>query len=92
MDAPLAVAATYFGALVGGFALVAVWETLAAARAGARSLASRWPSNFTLLAINHGVLPWITPVSNAGAAWLAGENSPRACSMPSAFPRRSLSS
>jgi sterol desaturase/sphingolipid hydroxylase (fatty acid hydroxylase superfamily) len=75
VDAPLAAAATYFGALVGGFALVAVWETFAAARMARASLASRWSSNFALLAINHGVLPWITPVSNAGAAWLAGENS-----------------
>ena len=73
MDAPLAVAATYFGALVGGFALVAVWETLAAARPARASLASRWVPNFAFLAVNHGALPWHTPLSNAGAAWLAGE-------------------
>jgi len=73
VDAPLVVAATYFGALVGGFALIAIWETLAAARPARVALASRWTPNLALLAVNQGVLPFLTPLSNAGAAWLAGE-------------------
>jgi len=73
VDAPLAVAATYFGALVGGFALVAIWETLAAARPARVALSARWAPNLALLAVNQGLLPFLTPLSNAGAAWLAGE-------------------
>jgi hypothetical protein len=73
VDAPLAVAATYFGALVGGFALVAIWETVAAARPARVALPARWAPNLALLALNQGLLPFLTPLSNAGAAWLAGE-------------------
>ncbi|HVJ74806.1 MAG TPA: sterol desaturase family protein [Casimicrobiaceae bacterium] len=71
MDAPLAVAAAYFGALVVGFAAVATWETVGAARAPRAPLRSRWTANLALLAVNHGVLPFLVPLSNAGAAWFA---------------------
>lgn len=73
MDAPLAVAATYFGALVGGFALIGIWETVAAARPARVALAPRWRSNFALMAVNQGALPLLMPLTTAGAAWLAGE-------------------
>ena len=73
MDASLAVAATYVVSLVAGFTLVALWETVASARPARAPIPSRWASNFTLMAVNQGLLPVLTPVSNAGAAWLAGE-------------------
>ncbi|MEO8484953.1 MAG: sterol desaturase family protein [Betaproteobacteria bacterium] len=73
MEASLVVAATYLSALVVGFTLVAIWETIASARPARVPLASRWTPNFALLAVNHGVLPWLTPLSNAGAAWFADE-------------------
>lgn len=73
MDAPLVVAAVYLGALVAGFTTVAIWETVASARPPRAPLRFRWTANFALLAVNHGVLPWLTPLSNAGAAWYAQE-------------------
>ena len=73
MDAPVLVVSLYLGALVGGFAVVGVWETLSPARAARAPLRGRWLANLGLLAINHGVLPLAMPLSNAGAAWFASE-------------------
>jgi sterol desaturase/sphingolipid hydroxylase (fatty acid hydroxylase superfamily) len=73
VDAPLAVAAAYFAALVGGFALIGIWETVAAARPARAALPPRWGSNFALMAVNQGALPLLVPLTTAGAAWLAGE-------------------
>jgi hypothetical protein len=42
MDAPLLVVSLYLGALVGGFAVVGVWETLSPARAARAPLRDRW--------------------------------------------------
>jgi sterol desaturase/sphingolipid hydroxylase (fatty acid hydroxylase superfamily) len=73
LDAPLAVASAYLAVIVGGFAAVALWETSWPARSPRAPLARRWPANVGLMAINHGALPLLLPVSNAGAAWLAAE-------------------
>ena len=73
MEAPLTVAAVGLSALVVGFGAIAVWETLAAARVPRAPLRSRWSANFALFAVNYGVLPFLVPLSNAGAAWLAAE-------------------
>lgn len=73
MDAPILVVSLYLGALVGGFAVVGVWETLAPARAARAPLRARWLANLGLLALNHGVVPLAMPLSNAGAAWFASE-------------------
>jgi sterol desaturase/sphingolipid hydroxylase (fatty acid hydroxylase superfamily) len=73
VDTSLAVAATYFAALVGGFALIGVWETVASARPARAATPPRWASNFALMAVNQGLLTALTPISNAGTAWFAGE-------------------
>ena len=74
MDAPVLVASAYLAALAGGFAAFAVWESIAPARAARAPLSRRWPANVGLMAINHGLLPLLLPLSNAGAAWLASAN------------------
>lgn len=60
----------YTAAVVGGFAAVAVWETVAPLRQPQAALGPRWGTNIALLAINsvvvHAVLP-LTAV--AAAAW-----------------------
>lgn len=71
MDAPTIVASVYAAALAGGFLSVAVWESLAPARAPRVRLGQRWPTNLTLLAVNQIVVPWLVPVTAASAAWLA---------------------
>ncbi|CAG0956734.1 hypothetical protein BURK1_00493 [Burkholderiales bacterium] len=73
MDAPILVVSLYLGALVGGFAVVGVWETLAPARAARAPLRGRWLTNLGLLALNHGIVPLAMPLSSAGAAWFASE-------------------
>ena len=73
MDASVLVVSLYFGALVGGFAIVGAWETLAPARPARAPLRERWTANLGLLALNHGILPILLPVSNGAAAWFATE-------------------
>ncbi len=73
MDASVLVVSLYFGALVGGFAVVGAWETLAPARPARAPLRERWTANLGLLALNHGILPFLLPISNGAAAWFASE-------------------
>jgi sterol desaturase/sphingolipid hydroxylase (fatty acid hydroxylase superfamily) len=73
VDASVLVVSLYFGALVGGFAIVGAWETLAPARPARAPLRERWTANLGLLALNHGILPFLLPVSNGAAAWYATE-------------------
>lgn len=82
-DAPVLVASAYLATFVGGFVVVACWETLAPARAARAPLARRWPANFGLLAINHGLLPLLLPLPAAAAAWFAAE---RGWGLMNAFP------
>lgn len=72
-DAPVLVASAYLATLVGGFALVACWETLAPARGSRAPISRRWPANLGLLAINHGALPLLLPLTGAGAALVAAQ-------------------
>lgn len=74
MDAPLLVASAYLIALAGGFAAVAVWETIAPARVARAPISRRWPANLALMALNQGVLPLVLPVTNVGAAWIASRH------------------
>lgn len=83
MDVPILVASAYFVTLVGGFTLVALWETLAPARGSRAPIAKRWPANLGLLALNHGVLPFVMPLTSAGAAIVAAE---RGWGLMHAFP------
>lgn len=70
-DASYLVASAYLATLVGGFAVVAAWETVAPARAVRAPISRRWPANLGLLAVNYGVLPLLTPLAAVGAAWWA---------------------
>lgn len=62
-----------FGFFVGVFALMAVWEALAPARARSFPRAARWPSNLAIVALDAALLRFAFPVAAAGAAAFASE-------------------
>ena len=66
-------AEAYTAAIVGGFVLVAVWETLRPLRPATVALVPRWSVNFALLVLNHAVVYLLLPVVAIGAAWYAQE-------------------
>jgi sterol desaturase/sphingolipid hydroxylase (fatty acid hydroxylase superfamily) len=64
--------AWYLGALIGGFTLMALWETWRPLRPGGESrLGRRWTINLALLAINQGAVHAALPVLGLAAAQLA---------------------
>lgn len=62
-----------FGFFVSVFALMAIWETLAPARARSFPRAVRWPSNFAVVALDAAILRFVFPVAAVGVAALAAE-------------------
>ena len=61
-----------FGAFLGVFVLVALWEVLAPKRALRFSRAQRWPHNLGLIVVNAGILRLVAPGAAIAVA-LAGE-------------------
>ena len=61
-----------FGAFLGVFVLVALWEVLAPKRALRFSRAQRWPHNLGLIILNAGILRLVAPGAAIAVA-LAGE-------------------
>jgi sterol desaturase/sphingolipid hydroxylase (fatty acid hydroxylase superfamily) len=61
-----------FGAFLGVFVLVALWEVLAPRRASRFTRAQRWPHNLGLIALNSGIMRVVAPGAAIAVA-LAGE-------------------
>jgi sterol desaturase/sphingolipid hydroxylase (fatty acid hydroxylase superfamily) len=72
-EAWLGQAATlYIVAVVGGFAVMALWETWRPLRRGGENrLVARWITNLALLAINQALLQWALPLLGLAAALAA---------------------
>jgi sterol desaturase/sphingolipid hydroxylase (fatty acid hydroxylase superfamily) len=72
-EALLGQAATlYIVAVVGGFAVMALWETWRPLRRGGENrLVTRWITNLALLAINQALLQWTLPLLGLAAALAA---------------------
>lgn len=68
---PASASAWYLGALIGGFAGVALWETWRPLRPPLQSTARRWAENIALMAINQALVPWLLPLLTLAAAWQA---------------------
>lgn len=66
-------AEAYTAAIVGGFVVVAGWETLRPLRPATVPLLPRWTVNLALLVISHAVVYLLLPVVTIGAAWYAQE-------------------
>lgn len=63
--------AAYAAVMIGGFAAVALWETLAPAREPQAALGRRWLHNIGLLALSHLLLVAALPMLPLAAAWQA---------------------
>jgi len=61
----------YLAALVGGFTVVALWETWRPLRQLSAPLVPRWRCNIALLFLNQAVLQWALPLLTLSAALLA---------------------
>jgi len=61
-----------FGAFLGVFVLVALWEVLASRRPSRFTRAQRWPHNLGLIALNAGIVRLVAPGAAIAVA-LAGE-------------------
>jgi sterol desaturase/sphingolipid hydroxylase (fatty acid hydroxylase superfamily) len=64
-------AEAYTAAIVGGFVVVAAWETVRPLRPTTVPLAPRWTINLVLLGLNHALVYWLLPFVAIGAAWHA---------------------
>lgn len=62
------VSSWYLLALIGGFTVVALWETVRPLRAPTMPLAQRWLTNIGLQAINQALLVSVFPLLTLGAA------------------------
>lgn len=61
----------YVAAVIGGFTLVAVWETVHPLRPASVPLGPRWTANISLYFLSHGLTHLLFPVVAVGAALLA---------------------